>query len=570
MSAMPATPRAARSRTLSPRHMPLGYALGLGLAYRWAAIASFPVVFDEVQVMAYAFARGFDPRLSGDPLFETPLAVSNGITPLWLWIQALPQWLFGQTSVVGLRSVPVLLGLVGICLAYHATMRLAGARAAWLAASLYAVLDPFVFTNAHGQFSESLIAPLTLALLLDLLPAETDRPLRWRVAAWPALAMLTYLGKGLLVWSAYLVCLGLLWLLGWAGLATPRRLGPGRALLLGALPAVPTLIWLWAANAAVFGRTGILETDVGPVSSTWQLVERLTFGYGSAVKATMVGTWRDALYPYLGFDVWPTTTVLAPLLLATLGAAVARLARALRAGRPRETERWLVPLCLALPPAAIIVVRGVLDARFHLLYLGVLIPYAAECLDEWLRWLERGAWKPFVACAALGAAWFTYATRAEPAWSALVVCWLLLLAAARARLDSQWAVRLGSGGLVALLVTSSLLRGPLRWGQRWAWEPNSAPGPPPKEAAAFPPPDVDLARTVAARHGPRKAVPYLRQAIESHADDRAVLLEAGSALLSDRSQVGRVVELSAAYLRTHADDEEVRRLLARAMARASR
>jgi hypothetical protein len=62
-------------------------------------------------------------------------------------------------------------------------------------------------------------------------------------------------------------------------------------------------------------------------------------------------------------------------------------------------------------------------------------------------------------------------------------------------------------------------------------------------------------------------VPYLRQAIERHPGDRAVLLEAGTALLGDRSQVGRVVELSSAYLRTHADDEEVRRLLARAIAR---
>jgi hypothetical protein len=81
---------------------------------------------------------------------------------------------------------------------------------------------------------------------------------------------------------------------------------------------------------------------------------------------------------------------------------------------------------------------------------------------------------------------------------------------------------------------------------------------------------VDLARTVAARHGPRQAVPFLRRAIERHRDDRAVLLEAGSGLLGDRGQAGRVVELTGAYLRTHADDEEVRRLLARAMARANR
>jgi hypothetical protein len=510
---------------------PLALALVIGLAYRLTALVSFPVVFDEVQVMAYGFVRAFDPRLGTDPFFETPLAVSNGVTPLWFWIQAVPAWLFGETSAAGLRTVPLLLGLLGVGLAYRAGMRLAGARVAGLAAFLYAVLDPLVYTNARGEFSESLLAPLCLLILLDLMPAPEERAVPLRVAVWPALALLTYLGKGLLVWGAYALCLGLLWLLGSAGLARPRRLRGGRALLLGLSPLAPALLWLVAANTVVFGRGAALETDVGPVSSVWELAGKLTFGYGSAVKTTLVATPGDALYLYGNFDVWPTTTLLAPVFLLTLCAASLRLARAL-ARRRQDTERWLLPLGLALPPAAVIVGRGVLDVRFHLLYLPVLIPYAAECVDLAIRWLER--------------------------------------AASSRRVSPTWTGRLAVGSLVGLLVTGTFVRGPLHWGQRWAWEPTSVPGPPPKAVTESPGPELNLARCVVGRHGKAKAVPYLRRALDRWPDDRDVLLEAGGALLGDPGQLGRIVELTSTYLRARPEDEDVRRLMTRALRRASR
>jgi uncharacterized membrane protein YqaE (UPF0057 family) len=531
MSAETRADAPAPGRRTRPGHLPLVLALGVGLAYRLAAAVSFPVVFDEVQVVAYGFVRGSDPRLRSDPLFETPLAVSNGVTPLWQWIQALPAALFGEVSRAGLRSVPVLLGALGIVLAYRAGRRLATTRVAALAAFLYAVLDTLVYTNARGEFSESLLAVLCLLTLLDLMPAATERPVPSRAALWPALALLTYLGKGLLIWGAYSLHLGLLLLLGATGRARPRRLGLRRALALGLVPLVPALSWLVATNAAVFGGGGRLETDIGPVSSVWEFAGKLTFGYGSAVKGTLVATPRDALYLYLHPDIWPTTTLVFPVLLVTLAAAAFRLARALRR-RSQETERWLLPLALVLPPAAVIVGRGVIDARFHLLYLPVLLPYAAECVDQAIRRLERAS--PSLGLSPVGTG------------------------------------RVAAGAFVLVLVASNLVRGPLHWGRHWAWEPSSAPGPPPREVTECPDPDLNLARCVLARHGVAAAVPYLRRAVDRHPDDRDVLLEAGGTLLGDRSQLGRIVELTSAYLRAHPEDERVRRLMNVALQRASR
>jgi hypothetical protein len=510
---------------------PLGLAVAVGFGYRLAAAVSFPILFDEVQVVAYGFVRGFDPRLRGDPLFETPLAVSNGVTPLWQWIQAVPAALFGEVSRAGLRSVPVLLGLLGVVLAYRAGRILGGGRTAAIAAFLYAALGPLVYVNARGEFSESLLAVLCLLTLLDLMPSATGRPLPRRVALWPALALLTYLGKGLLVYGAYAPHLVLLAVLGATGRARPPRLDPRRALLLVVLPLVPALLWLLAADTVVFGRGGTLETGIGPVSSVWELAGKLTLGYGSAVKRTLVATPRDALYLYLHPGIWPTTTLIFPVLLATLAILAFRLARALRS-RPAETERWLLPLALVLPPAALIVGRGVIDARFHLLYLPVLLPYAAGIVDEAIGRLQRTA----------------------PSFG----------------LSPVVTGRVAASAFVLTISVASLVCGPLHWGRRWAWEPSSAPGPPPREVSESPDPDLNLARCVLGGHGASAAVPYFRRAVDRHPDDRDVLLEAGATLLGDPSQVERIVELSSTYLRKHPEDESVRRLMRVALRKARR
>lgn len=516
------------------------------------------MVFDEIQVMAYGLARAGGLR---GLAFETPLAVSNGVTPLWFWLQAAPARLFGETSALGLRALPVLLGLVGIGLAVRVGRRLATARGAWLAGALYALLGPLVYVNVRGEFTESLLAPLALLTLADLLP-ERGRPVPWRAALWPSLALLTHLGKGLLLWGAYGVALALL-----AALArrrgTPGRLPLGRGAALLFFPLLPAGLWLATAELTLFSPGRILMTDVGPVSSVGALVTSLTLGYGTVVKGAMVGSLADALSLYRDARVWPTAVVLALPLVAAVGRNAALASVAWRRGEQEEMERRLLPLALGLPPLVAVVAKGTLDARFHLLTLAVLLPPLADALDVWLAW-SVAAPARFLGAGALVA---TYLELASPAAGKLAL--ILIAGVALVTILARRTPRRGESVAAAALVLglgALLLTGPLDWGRRLAWEPG--PGDPaPRPASAFPNPDLQLARCFRDRDGLDAARPFLRRALDRNPDDRGTLLEAGSALLDAPPDARAVAASAAGYLRRRPGDRTVERLLRRALAR---
>src|SRR5262245_44162586 len=98
--------------------------------------------------MAYGLGRAFrGPRAF---LFEAPVAVSNGITPLWLWLQAGPAALLGETTKSGLRALPLLLGLAVVWLTFREAGALGGRLAAVVGGFLAALDGPYLFANARG------------------------------------------------------------------------------------------------------------------------------------------------------------------------------------------------------------------------------------------------------------------------------------------------------------------------------------------------------------------------------------------------------------------------------------
>ena len=255
--------------------------LALALVCRGLVAIALPVVFDEICVMAYGLSRAF--RGARAFLFEAPIAVSNGITPLWLWVQAGPAALFGETTKAGLRTLPLVLGLAAVWLTWREAEALGGRAAAVTGGFLAAVHGPYLFANARGEYSESLLVVLVLLLLRDLRRADGALP-GLRTASWPALALFAYLGKGLVVWAAYAVYVVLLLVLrAWLGGAGREEAGRAAALL--ALPLLPPLVWLFAAQAVLFRGGHAVVTDLGPAESVWTNVRRLTFGYGTGGAA---------------------------------------------------------------------------------------------------------------------------------------------------------------------------------------------------------------------------------------------------------------------------------------------
>jgi len=575
--------------------------LATGAMLRAFAFWAFPVIHDETRVMSYGLARIFLSGEIAEFVFRTPATVSNGVTPLWFWIQAGPASVLGETSRLGLRAVPFLLGLVGIGLTFRITLRLHNLRSAWFAALLYAVMGLMLYTNGRGEFAESLIAPLLLCCLHDLHLRQGDR-IGWRVTLWPALILLTYLGKGLLVWSGYALVIATFYILGWSdpSLSRPRR--ATRWFALTWLPLLPSLGWLLAAQAVVFGTGHAVATDIGPVSSIWEGASKLTVGYGTQVKRAMVGPWTDALYVFSDFRVWPTLALIAVPAAATLGGLLLDLAGAASRRDPRSAQAALVPLGLALPPLAAILIKGAVGARFHLLYLPVLLPWVGRALDRWIAMLEEGRG---VAFASWGIATVLYAgwaaSRVDRFHAAFSFQRFALAAAVgvgvvvagvawrRIRPAGRHAGAAVAMALSTLLVASSLAWGPLAWGRRLAWEPEPNRTADPASATAFPTPDLELAQSFvrrevvvdlvhdgvdvrdragvarAAARVMNRARPLFLRALKNYPDDRATLVTAGSALLEygsgDRSLV---LESWTSYLRRHPDDRELEAALAAA------
>lgn len=90
------SPAALARRTLGARgrrraiHLWVLLIIALGAAYRLSLAASLPVGYDEVFVMAVGMddikSSGANTRLM-EVLFFLPIRRSNGITPLWWWVQ---------------------------------------------------------------------------------------------------------------------------------------------------------------------------------------------------------------------------------------------------------------------------------------------------------------------------------------------------------------------------------------------------------------------------------------------------------------------------------------------------
>ena len=565
----------------------LGCVLVLALAGRLMAGDALAVVFDEVCVMAYGIARA----LSGPPralVFEVPVAVSNGITPLWFWLQAGPMALFGPTSKLGLRLVPSLLGLVSVALTFRLARSLYGPRAALVGGVLAAVGSPFLFANARGEYSESLLVPLVLLLYRDLRRVNRGAPPP-SSAVWVALALLTYLGKGALVWAGFVLVLCLLWLVGRttrrdravASSDTPEAAPLGfRLIALGVAPLLPTAAWLLLAQWILFSDGHPLTTDLGPVDDVWTNGLRLTIGYGSEAQRFMVAGWREALFVYRDFAAWPTLTLLAVPVLVALLVLCRDLAHGLRRADRAATAAAFTPLALVAAPISAILAKGALDVRFHLLYLPVLLVHAAGTIVAWGRLGEQAkpvrfflwglvgwsyvAWAMASPLAAGSSAPMLWASLGAGCFGAAVVLAAACLWAAEPAVAAFTRATAAAAvpAFLAFAVWSGLTLGPLDWGRRRAWEPSPIQSDAAVEVSDLPGPTLQLARCFLGRDDAEGARPYLVAAIEAPLVDRDTLLEAGRQLVDAGGPEGLwALRRMSDYLRRNPQDLAIRQVV---------
>ncbi|MEZ5261336.1 MAG: glycosyltransferase family 39 protein [Acidimicrobiales bacterium] len=347
-------PRRAEPTAGPARLLPLLAALAIAagvLARAWPRSALW---LDEAQSVAFA-------RL---PLFDIPGALrTDGAPPLYylllhVWMRA-----FGDGDAA-IRWLSVVLSIATIAVLWLAVRRLAGERAAWLAATLLAI-NPFAIRYAAEGRMYALVV-LEVCLAMVALPAALRRPEPVRLAA---VALLTAALLYTHYWSLYLLAAT-----GIAVLLAARRAHTRRPS--AAASGASAGAWLRIAGALVAG--GVLWVPWLP-----------TFRFQAEHTAT---PWTKPPKPWEVFDIplvqsgghnnqaFVTLAVFSVAVLVALaptdGALGARLQRL-------GADRLLGPRCAAAPLlgfvgglAAVIAVAGAMQSGSALAgrYTSVLLP----------------------------------------------------------------------------------------------------------------------------------------------------------------------------------------------------
>jgi len=254
----------------------------------WIPVARYhvPAVFDETgyAARARAYAACTAALLHGRAPAETDrdAAYDGGfqppLHPLLLGLWSLP----GRGGTGWLRLWPVLLTALATPLVWRVGRRLAGRRAAHVAAALH-LLSPTVTFFSHTLWSEPLFTLLLLGAVDRLLAAADAAtagvPSRPRSRA-PALAAGLLLGLAGVtrVEGALLLPLAALWLWRRSGRAAARTVVP--VLVVGLLP-------LLAWEAVLVGREGRFV----PLTTSGSL--NLLLGNTALVPTAAGSAWRD-------------------------------------------------------------------------------------------------------------------------------------------------------------------------------------------------------------------------------------------------------------------------------------
>lgn len=449
---------------LRSRHAAL--ALGCicaGVVFRFALCLRAPVSYDEVFVMGV----GLDEMIESARAFfiDVPLLRSNAGTPLWWWAQAVPALLTGQVSLWGLRLAPLLLGGVTLAVTFVFARARVGRGPAALLVMLAAFSDILAFCNSRGEFAESLM--LLWIMPCVCLVGHRRHTVAKGVLGW--LILMTHLGKGLFFVGVLALSDAVVQARFFRARGAVVRSGASLAIAI-----VPMLCWLMIAGRLT--ASGPLMTDIGPVASTAEMLWKLTASYGET-KGHMVSSPLDAAQVWLDGWVWPTTALTAfPLLIGTVAAV-------------RRPHGRRGSLCLGLMPwiglgLIVVIARGLLGARFHLLYLPAL--WLTASIGLWqLRRLPRGR------LVMLGMLWvvsvwaaFSWTSWEERIWHPSTIACVLAGAGVLAIGLAQVGVSRRSSGArnaaigicAGIVLFAVVVRGPMRWAPFARMEPFAGRG----------------------------------------------------------------------------------------------
>ena len=356
-----------------------------GVAYRLYLTSILPVGYDEVKVMAVGLEEMTESV--GKALIEVPVRRSNGITPLWWWLEYALTGGGRAISLLTLRIAPVVLGVLILLVGYRVCSTCWGRSTAVVFTAWLALSDVLTFTNSRSDFSESLSV-----LLLIPIVCLIGRPGAVVVRGLCLLGLLmTGFGKGifavgLMVLAESVVLMVRRFSMPKCALMidmprelTPTSPGPVRSLIISLVIAVvPTGVYLLTV-ALYFAPTGSIHHDAVEAEGLFDLLYQITLNYPET-KAHVTGGPLDAALIWMNFDAWPVQMLSVPVIAIAILFTVRKWWAGRIGGQSCRNTAMFGLMVWALCGAVVVISRGTAGARFHLMYLPALWLFAAHAL----------------------------------------------------------------------------------------------------------------------------------------------------------------------------------------------
>lgn len=349
----------------------------IALMPRLYALFTWPMGGDEVVVVGRQIELYTQALAAGDGwsiLVDIPLYASNGMTPLWGWLQTLVYYCFAGAAL-SVRVLPFVFSLAGVFLIYIFALCFFDRKTAVFAASVAGLSDLGIYLAVNGEMTETFLLCCSVCAFFLLLRAERRTFLAFLCFA---LASFTYFGKGV-----FLALVTFTWLCVadlWPGFFRGENLKLGlqkcaQNVYKAFLAFIPVFLWLGLAQyriGAVLQQGLVIQTDMGQARSILQVMRQCSVDYFK-IRGFHASGPKGTLMVYTDLPAWPTSTLLFPFFVIGMMLILPRIARETDSERRRML--FLFPV-FGLGVFFYLLWRGIDGERFHFFYHPV---FALAC-----------------------------------------------------------------------------------------------------------------------------------------------------------------------------------------------
>lgn len=462
---------------------PLIWIVLLGFSFRFYGIKNFPVLHDEIM----SILDGVNKTKSSWIHFFYIASLENtlGIMPFYFWIERAFTDLIGLNNW-GLRLFPLFSGILTIVLAYYIIKKRFNKNLAILSSFIVAFSDIFIWVTSKAQFFEVILVPLSF-LIFFFLTSKNKKRFYW-ASLFFSLMFFTYFGKGLFLLFCFFFWYALCKIFDLVRVKLKRT--EIFSIIKKELLQFSSFFWLLLAwfiscHFFVFSKGPIQNAvGLGEIDSIWKMLFLTTFGYGVLTKQFLAGSPRGAFLVFNNLHIWPVTSLLFIPFIFGLGILIYRTISNWKEGNAFLFKRNSLLCVFALTPLLYIISKGIISARFHLLYFLPFTIITSIGLSETFFLFEKKKilFLGFILSSGIYGAYvsswknwyysvFNWDLFYKLCGILLGLIFFYLAVGFLTKIKKEIFVGIFIGVFLFLLIIINFFFGPLIWGKKAAWGP---------------------------------------------------------------------------------------------------